>query len=374
MIASRRTLLTGLAALPAALALPRLAHAQDRAARAGAALDAAFVGGPPAMAAAVVGPQGLIWSGVRGVRRAGGDEPATLDQRWHLGSNGKAMTAVLYGRLVEQGRARWGATLQTLFPDAAIDPALAPVTIDDLLCHRSGLLDRDILSREVLMAGHQDQRPARDQRSDFAAIVLGKPPTGPRGTFAYGNVNYTLAGAAIERLTGQPWEEVMAAELFTPLGMTSVGHGAPQGENPWGHRMMGDQLAAVDPARGADNPAFMGPAGRMHMTVADYARFLSLYLSGGGGAVRPETLAHLLTPPQGPPPAYAYGWGLQTGQAWAAGGPALAHEGSNTMWHAIARVAPQRGLAVLSLANERTRGAPANQALAQALIDIHAPA
>ncbi|WP_332655400.1 serine hydrolase domain-containing protein [Brevundimonas sp.] len=374
MIASRRTLLTGLAAWPAVIALPRLAHAQDRAARAGAALDAAFVGGPPAMAAAVVGPQGLIWSGVRGVRRAGGDEPATLDQRWHLGSNGKAMTAVLYGRLVEQGRAPWGATLQTLFPDAAIDPALAPVTIDDLLCHRSGLLDRDILSREVLMAGHQDQRSARDQRSDFADIVLGKPPTGPRGTFAYGNVNYTLAGAAIERLTGQPWEEVMAAELFTPLGMTSVGHGAPQGENPWGHRMMGDQLAAVDPARGADNPAFMGPAGRMHMTVADYARFLSLYLSGGGGAVRPGTLAHLLTPPEGPPPAYAYGWGLQAGQAWAAGGPALAHEGSNTMWHAIARVAPQRGLAVLSLANERTRGAPANQALAQALIDIHAPA
>lgn len=371
MIANRRTLLTGLAALPL-VAAPRFAWAKDVSAQAEAALDTAFAGGPPAMAAAVVNRDGVVWSSVRGVRRAGGDEPASLDQLWHLGSNGKSMTALLYGRMVDQGRAKWGATLTELFPDLTIDPTLAPVTIDDLLRHRSGIMDRDLFSREVLMAGHQDQRPTREQRTDFARTALGKAPTGTRGTFAYGNGNYALAGAAIERLTDQPWEDVIKAELFAPAGMTSVGHGAPLGDNPWGHRMMGEQLAAVDPSRGADNPAFMGPAGRMHMTVADYARFLRLYLTRGGGVVQPATMQHLLTPPEGAPPPYAYGWGIQPSAPWAEG-PVLAHEGSNTMWHAIALVAPERGLAVLSVANERVKGGPASQSLARALTGIFAP-
>lgn len=373
MITDRRRLLTGLALAPAALAIPGLALARDPAASAEAALDAAFAEhAPPAMVAAVVGRDGVLWSGVRGVRRAGGDEPAALDQRWHLGSNGKAMSAALYGRLVEQGRAQWGATLTTLFPDLTLDPALAGVTIDDLFCHRSGLMDRDLMTREVLVAAHQDARPIREQRTAFAADVLGKPPTGARGAFAYSNVGYALAGAAIERLTDQPWEDAIEADLFQPLGATSVGHGAPQGDDPWGHRLIGDQLAAVDPARGADNPPLLGPAGRMHMTVADYARFLRLYLTEGGGVLQPATMTHLLTPPEGSPPPYAWGWGTSS-PPWAQG-QALAHEGSNTMWHAIAVVAPARGLAFVSIANERTKGAPANQGLARALTGIFAPA
>lgn len=373
MIATRRALLGGFALLPVAGAFPALAR-DDREVQANAALDALFAEhAPPAMASAVVGRDGLIWSGVRGVRRAGGDEPATLDQSWHLGSNGKSMTAVLYARLVEQGRAKWGASLSELFPDASIDPALQAVTIDDLLCHRSGLSDRDLLTREVMMAGHQDTRPTRDQRVDFATMALGKAPSGQRGTFAYGNGNYILAGAAIERLADAAWEATIKAEVFDPLGMTSVGHGAPLGDNPWGHRMLPTgQMAAVDPVRGADNPPPFGPAGRMHMTLADYGRFLRLYLTDGGGLLKPETMARLLTPPEGAPPAYAHGWGVQADQTWARG-PALSHDGSNTMWHVTARVAPKRGVAVLSVANERSKGQPANQAMAQKLVELYAP-
>ena len=367
MIATRRALLGGFSVLPLAGAFPALA-ADERDSRAAAALDAQFAQhAPPAMASAAIGRDGLIWSGARGVRRAGSDEPATLDQLWHLGSNGKAMTAVLYARLVEQGRARWGAPLAELFPGVAVDPALRAVTIDDLLCHRSGLSDRDLLTREVMMAGHADTRSTRDQRVDFAAMVLGQTPTGTRGTFAYGNGNYILAGAAVERLADRSWEETIQAEVFDPLGMASVGHGAPKGDNPWGHRSVGDQLIPVDPAGVADNPPFLGPAGRMHMTVADYGRFLRLYLTEGAGLLRPETLARLMTPPEGAPPAYGYGWGVQPG-------PRLGHDGSNTLWHVTARVLPARGVAVLSVANHHGRGQPANHAMVEALAALYAPA
>lgn len=369
LITNRRGLLGGLALGPVAAAFPALAR-DVTADQANAALDAEFTQhAPPAMVAAVVGRDGMIWSGVRGVRRAGGNEPASLDHLWHLGSNGKAMTAALYARLVEQGRAKWGVTLAEVFPDLTIDPALKPVTIDDLLCHRSGISDRDVMTREVLIAGHQDQRPTRQQRIDFTTTVLGKTPTGARGSFGYSNANYTLAGAMIERLVDRPWEEAIKAAVFDPLGMTSVGHGAPQGEQPWGHRLMGETMGAVDPARGADNPAVFGPAGRMHMTVADYTKFLRLYLTQGGGLIQPETLSYLMTPPEGAPPPYAFGWGVGADPAL---GSTLSHEGSNTMWHAIAVVAPEKGLAVLCIANERSRGGPANQALARSLMMLYA--
>lgn len=372
MIIHRRRLLAGLAAAPALAALPRLAFAQDNAAQANAALDAAFAQhAPPAMISAVVGREGVVWSGVRGVRRTGQPEAATTEDLWHLGSNGKAMTAALYAKLVEQGRARWDAPLAGLFPDLTLDPGYAEATIDDLLRHRAGIDDRQAVTRDVLIAGHQDQRPIREQRTAFAADLLGKAPTGQRGAFAYSNAGYALAGAAIERLTDQSWEDAIRAHLFAPMGMSSVGHGAPLGDNPWGHRAMGETLVAVDPARGADNPALLGPAGRMHMTLSDYARFLRLYLNQGDGQLSPATMTRLVTAPEGAPPPYAYGWGTST-PPWAQG-TALAHEGSNTMWHAIAVVAPARGLAVVSVSNDRVKGGPANQAMARALAGIFAP-
>lgn len=367
MIATRRTLLGGFALLPVAGVVPPLTR-DDRADQANAALDAQFARhAPPAMISAVVGREGLLWSGVRGVRRARSTDPAALDQLWHLGSNGKSMTAVLYGRLVEQGRAKWGATLPELFPGVAIDPALQAATIDDLLCHRSGLSDADLLTRDVLITGHADTRPTRDQRIDFAAMALGRTPTGTRGAFAYSNGGYILAGAAVERLLDRPWEDAIKAEVFDPLGMTSVGHGAPRGDNPWGHYSAGDQLIPVSPTSVADNPPFFGPAGRMHMTIDDYGEFLRLYLTEGGGLLRPDTMARLTTPPGGPPPAYAWGWGVQPG-------PRLGHDGSNTMWHATARVLPTRGVAVLSVANHYSRGQAANHAMAEALTALYAPA
>jgi len=375
MLATRRALLAGFAAAPAIAALPSLSWARDRKSESDAALDAAFAEhAPPAMAAGVVGRDGLIWSGARGVRVVEGADPVSVDQKWHLGSNGKAMTAMLYARLVEQGRAKWGATLGDIFAGQAMDDGMKAITIDELLCHTSGLKEADIMNRDRLMAAHADRRPPHEHRADFARDLLGKAPTGERGVFGYSNSGYVLAGAAIETTVGKPWEEVIQIDLFDPLGMTTAGHGAPQGDNPWGHRILPDgKWGAADPTRAGDNPAPFGPAGRMHMSVADYGKFLRLYVTQGGGFVSAATMDKLLTPSanMGERP-YAYGWGLRTGDAWAAGGPTLYHNGTNTMWYASANVAPARGLAVFSIANERTRGEVANRAVMERLIAIHA--
>lgn len=368
MIADRRRVLGAMTAFSGFAAAPALARLRETETTE-AALDAVFAtASPVALGGAVVTRDGLAWSGVRGARRAGGDEVVTTDDRWHLGSNAKAMTAALYGRLVEQGRTRWGATLAELFPDLTLDPGFAATPVERLLQHRAGLRDADVIGLPWLMTARADPRGLAEQRADLAAQALGKAPGGTPGVFAYGNANYIVVGAAIERLTGGSWEDAMTAEMFGPLGMALAGFGPPKGDNAWGHR----GTTPMDPENpGADNPLALGPAGCVHASLEDYAKFLRVFLTDGGGWLKPETVAHLTAPPPDGPPAYALGWGVQP-TADGAGGPVLAHEGSNTMWHALAAVAPARGLAVVSVSNEIAAGRAAAQTLGPRLMRAHA--
>ena len=367
MFSTRRTLLGGIAALPVLGILPARARAQSLGDEAATALDAVFASAaPPALAAGIVGREGLIWSGVRGVRRAGGDNPATLNDRWHLGSNTKAMTAAVFGRLVEQGRARWAMPVAAAFPGLTVDPAWNAITLDDLMRHRAGLLDGPVVNQAWLISAHGDSRPLPVQRAELAARVFSAPPAGPVGTFAYSNGNYIVVGAAIEAITGEAWETVMQRELFTPLGLTSGGFGAPKDEAPWGHR----GGTPVDPAGFADNPPALGPAGTVHMTMADYARFVGAMMGGAPAWLSEDTRRHLLTPAVGDPPAYAAGWGVVTAP-WAGvggSGPAITHNGSNTMWFATVLAAPERGFGVIALSNDGEAGQQACSALIPRLV------
>lgn len=305
--------------------------------------------GAPALAGAAFDDKTTLALEVAGLRKVSGSDPATTADQWHIGSNTKAMTAALYGRLVDQGRARWGAMLSDLFPDLGLDPGFAKVTIEQLLGHRAGLLDAPVLQGPYMLKALQDKRPLVEQRAELAGRLLTVAPAGTVGDFAYSNIGYILAGAAIERITGQSWEEAISAQLFEPLGIATAGFGAPTGANPWGHRGAAGGLSPVDPTGFADNPAVMGPAGRVHIALSDYGRFLRLFLTRGGKLLKPATVERLTTPVAGDGRAYALGWGVST-PPWG-GGPVLGHEGSNTMWHAVAFVAPARRMAFVGAVN-----------------------
>jgi CubicO group peptidase (beta-lactamase class C family) len=174
-----------------------------------------------------------------------------------------------------------------------------------------------------------------------------------------------VIGAAIEQLTQASWDDLMHERLFAPLGITSGGFGAPgkSGEldQPWGHRESGTAVDPGDP--GADNPKIYGPAGTVHMTIGDWAKFVALHLRGDPanphGEARllsREAFGHLHAPVDGAAQGYACGWGVLTrdwarGAAAGATGRVLSHAGSNTMWHAVAWLAPEIDFALLACCN-----------------------
>ncbi|MFN4288341.1 MAG: serine hydrolase domain-containing protein [Brevundimonas sp.] len=346
-------------------------HAAGRAAL-DAALDASRVRhGVPAMGAVVLRGARILYLGVAGQRSVTDDTPVARDASWHLGSNTKAMTALVMARLVDRGVLSWDAALGDVWPD--VNDAWRGVLITDLLHHRAGLMDRGLIDVSWLMSARQDERSLPEQRAAFARAALGAPPAAEPGAFAYGNANYLVAGAALEQITGMPWEALMADELFAPLGITTGGFGAPSGEaSPLGHRAVGETLAPVEADHpGSDNPRALGPAGTAHMSLADYAKVLAIFADEGQTHISAASRTRLMTSYAGEERDYALGWLWLRERRWAEGA-ALAHEGSNTLWHTFAALSPRSGLAVAVCANAGGPGAAACQGLGQSLIQTFA--
>jgi D-alanyl-D-alanine carboxypeptidase len=310
-------------------------------------LDAAIErGGAPAVGAALVSRDGVVFQAVSGVRRMGSPDPVAVGDAWHIGSDTKAMTAALYARLVEAGRAKWGATVPELFPGLGdqIDPAWSGTTVEQLMQHRAGLGEVGV---PWLFARRSDTRALTEQRADTAREMFGKPPGAAPGGFLYSNANYIVVGSAIERITGMSWEEAIKAHVFGPLGMERASFGPPRGEAPQGHRAnLFSRLEPVGAGAVADNPAAMGPAGTVHLPLADWARFVGVFIDPEQGFLSADSVARLTSPAEGGD--YALGWGV------IANGPAgrmLAHDGSNTVWYARALLAPETGKAILVASN-----------------------
>jgi CubicO group peptidase (beta-lactamase class C family) len=332
--------------------------------------------GLPALAAGVYDADSALAEGAVGLRALGQpDAPVTVDDRWHLGSDTKAMTATLLARLVERAALRWDTTLAEAFPAeaAAMVPAYRAVTLEQLLQHRGGVVGDLLAHPAIWNALWTSRAPLIEQRRAFVAQVLALPAA-PVGSYLYSNAGYMLVGAAIERATGQSWEDLMRAEVFAPLHMDSCGFGAPATvdttDAPWGHRTAGTTHTPVAPGPAADNPPAVGPAGTVHCTLRDWARFAQMHLRGANGVATPylraESFNRLHTAPANGD--YALGWGVAS-RPWAGALPALTHQGSNTMFLCSMWVVPSRGRVLLVAMNAAdTRAIAAIEATLGAVI------
>ncbi len=335
----------------------------------------------PALAAAVVQNGEIVAAGATGTRRAGAKIPVSLDDRFHLGSDTKAMTSLLAATLVESGKLRWDSTVAEIFPELAekMNPALRKVTLQQLLSHTSGIPgDNDefgtLLGKTMFQDGNLDEMR-------YWLVQQWSPlplESSPGEKFAYANMNYVIAGAMIERTAGKTWEELITELIFEPLGLKSAGLG-PQAtlgriNATLGHIYIDGKLKAFLSGPNGDNPPIIGPAGNAHMSVLDFARWAGWNAGEGKRGpklVRAETLKKLHTPVISMPPKqdarpgtpshgkYALGWG-EVQVDWAPE-PLLYHGGSNVKNLAFIWVEPKHDFAMVLMTN--VGGETAGQAL-----------
>jgi CubicO group peptidase (beta-lactamase class C family) len=308
----------------------------------------------PALGAILIHEGQVVEVAAVGRRSLTSSEPVTAQDQWHIGSLTKSLTATLAAVLVEEGHLNWTTTVAEGLPGLVplIREEFHDVRLEELLSHTSGLTDDVTNTAWWDNLPHNDALP--DQRLAWAMELMQTQAAAPRGEFLYSNGGYIVAGAMIEQVMDAQWENLMVSRVFTPLGMTSAGFGAPGSPGsvaePWGHSLQAGSYTPVEPGPGADNPAAVGPAGTIHLTLTDFARYAAQHIAGERGVdglVSAETFQRLHE--RAPDTAYALGWGLAV-RGWA-DGIAIHHEGSNFLWYANVWLAPVRDFGMLAVTN-----------------------
>jgi D-alanyl-D-alanine carboxypeptidase len=310
---------------------------------------------------------GRIETSVGGLRLAGQADAIAEGDLWHIGSNAKAMTATLVARLVEAGAMSWDDTVEDVLGEAIPDmnDAYRQMTYIELLSHRARLPANIGRLESLALAGSLADRDVRADRLAYATAVLTEPPEAEG--FLYSNAGYVIAGAMLEAKMGAPWEDLIRAYVAKPLGMTTVGFGAPgvigAADQPRGHSkgLLGG-VNPVEPGPGSDNIPAMGPAGTLHLSVDDMMRFLRGHAEEDLGFLSAESWAILHQPAPGAD--YALGWRVEDG--------CLAHNGSNTLWFARMVICPDRkaaGFVVVNFGDIDALRAPVAAAVSALLTD-----
>ena len=168
--------------------------------------------GAPSASIAVVRGGRIVYEQAYGEGRIG--TPAATSMRYAIGSASKQFTATALLLLAEEGRLSLDDPVSRWFPDLT---RARDVTIRQLLSMTSGY--RDDWPQDYVMPPMRQAASVDRIMHDWAGIPLDFEP-GAR--WQYSNTNYTIAGAIVERVAGQPLMEFLRRRIFTPLGMSTV--------------------------------------------------------------------------------------------------------------------------------------------------------
>lgn len=276
-----------------------------------------------------------------------------------LGSVSKSFTAAVVHELVDDGRLRLGDPLGDLLPEHGIpDERADEITVAQLLTHTSGLTRADGLAH----ADRFDNAPGaiRRQAEHLTDVSLARSPG---AGYEYSDLNYLLLGAVVEEKGDAPFSD-QVAHLAEGTGLDLITTASSAESIPPGHRQVLGRPAAFD--SGYDTSGT--PYGYLGADLDGLAAWGRAQL---GGERSPTGLVsmhsgHVET---GSGDRYGHGWRVGTVD----GERAVQHTGATPGYFAHVLVLPQRGLAVVVLANAYSEArAPSLAAVATDLARIEA--
>lgn len=226
-----------------------------------------------------------------------------------------------------------------------------PVTVRHLLHHTAGLRDYVALSRI-------QQPPVTTALDDEQSVELlarqKAAETAPGTEYMYSNTGYFLLSRVVEKSSGQPFEEFLAAKVFRPLGMsdTSIGEGR---EQPRQRAARSYMVSGGETTLAGEMPlvAFIG-AGGIRTTLVDLSQWTENFWTGKvGGKALMKRMGEVGALANGTPISYAAGLTRSTYR----GLPVLRHGGSVRGFRHAFLVFPEQRFAVTVLCNRSDAGA-----------------
>ncbi|HEY5275409.1 MAG TPA: serine hydrolase domain-containing protein [Coriobacteriia bacterium] len=301
----------------------------------------------PALAAAVILPDGSSWSGAAGKLDVANGTPATSDTSFAVGSVTKTFIAALVLELAHDGVLSLDDPIGKWLPQLAGDARFAAdrVTVRQLLDHTSGIGDYiDNPEFEATLSRDATRRWTPDELISY----VGSPTFRPGTDWAYSNTNYILAGMVIEPATRSTVASELRRRILTALGLERTvlqPQEHPVSPTAHGYSESFPGGTAAEPIDVWDGSGLMPnaplvsaawTAGGIASTAPDLARWAAaLY---GGPVLDPASLAQMLDFKRnaGLPHGGTYGLGAMT---WLGdSGPVIGHAGGiagfqSGMWY-----------------------------------------
>jgi CubicO group peptidase (beta-lactamase class C family) len=251
--------------------------------------------GIPGAGIALVKSNGVEWEGGLGFADRDAKTPVTADTHFRVGSISKTFVALALVQLYENGDLDLDAPVREIAPEVEIDNPwedISPVRVIHVLQHTAGFDDLHF----------NEMSPPPGTLVPPIADVLKLNPHSrrvrwPPGTrMAYSNAGYGVAGYLIEAISGQPYDDYIRHEIFTPLAMTTSSFRLTSEDEALMARGYTDPEGPAVEFR----PIYFEPAGNLHSSPREMARFVQMLLGWGelGTAfiVDPEYLGSMELP------------------------------------------------------------------------------
>ncbi|MEV6741446.1 serine hydrolase domain-containing protein [Streptomyces sp. NPDC051104] len=252
---------------------------------------------PPSTAAQLrVGGTAGYWRGTSGVADIRTQRPVTAHDKVRIGSITKVFVATVVLQLVAERRVSLDAPVRRVLP-GLLPTRFAAVTVAHLLNHTSGLPDHvgipDPETAEEVFRHRFDHWTPQEW---VATATHGPMKFAPGTRQEYRGINYVLAALIIEKVTGRPYGEAVAARILRPLGLART---VVPGDDPriYGRHVHGYLAMADGSLRDItvyDQSSSRGE-GDMISTTGDLDRMLAALFSGE--LLPPELLQLMFTLP-----------------------------------------------------------------------------
>ncbi|MGW4026116.1 serine hydrolase domain-containing protein [Streptomyces sp. NPDC005009] len=241
------------------------------------------------------------WQGSSGVRDLASGRAADPDARFRAGSTTKVVTAAAVLRLAAQGEVDLDASIERYLPGLLGPEFEEPVTVRNLLNHTSGIQPGVSWGNTFEEQYAHRYDTLTPQRVVESAVAKG-PAFDAGEQQQYLNINYTILGMLIEKVTGHSYASEVARLVLRPAKMrhTYFPGTDPRIRGPHHHGYQAvsrpdgtTRLVDVTEWNVADRWA----AGDMISTTADLERLVTALF---GGKIVPEPqLREMFTVPAG---------------------------------------------------------------------------